>query len=164
MCGVYAISRGHTSDPVRGRHRHLCHGPIRSAGGIRSRGLLLASNGFVGAAIAVLVAGSLVLFVADHFVRPLIIGEGAKLPFLWVLLGILGGIESFGLVGIFLGPALMAALVSVWRSWVADTAHHPEARPRIRAAPELSVGGLSLRRRDSRRSPSGHPPCASAGC
>ena len=83
--------------------------------------LLLASQNAVGAAIGVLVSGGVVLFVADHFVRPVIIGEGAKLPFLWVLLGILGGVESFGLVGIFLGPALMAALVAVWRSWVAET-------------------------------------------
>jgi predicted PurR-regulated permease PerM len=82
--------------------------------------LVLGSQGAVGAAIGVLIAGTVVLFVADHFVRPVIIGEGAKLPFLWVLLGILGGIESFGLVGIFLGPALMAALVSLWRSWVTD--------------------------------------------
>lgn len=82
--------------------------------------LLLGTQGAVGAAVGVLVSGGIVLFIADHFVRPLIIGEGAKLPFLWVLLGILGGIESFGLVGIFLGPALMAALVSLWRSWVAD--------------------------------------------
>lgn len=81
--------------------------------------LLLGSGGAVGAALSVFVAGSIVLFIADHFVRPIIIGEGAKLPFLWVLLGILGGIESFGLVGIFLGPALMAALVSLWRGWVA---------------------------------------------
>jgi predicted PurR-regulated permease PerM len=82
--------------------------------------LVLASQNAVGAAIGVLVSGGVVLFVADHFVRPVIIGEGAKLPFLWVLLGILGGVESFGLVGIFLGPALMAALVAVWRSWVTD--------------------------------------------
>jgi len=70
----------------------------------------------------VFVAGMLVLFVADHFVRPMIIGEGARLPFLWVLLGILGGVESFGLVGIFLGPALMAALMSMWRSWSSEPA------------------------------------------
>ncbi|HEY6484604.1 MAG TPA: AI-2E family transporter [Steroidobacteraceae bacterium] len=82
--------------------------------------LILWSQGAVGAAVAVVVSGGIVLFIADHFVRPVIIGEGAKLPFLWVLLGILGGIESFGLVGIFLGPALMAALVSLWREWVAD--------------------------------------------
>jgi predicted PurR-regulated permease PerM len=89
--------------------------------------LLLASQNSLGAAIGVLVSGSVVLFVADHFVRPVIIGEGAKLPFLWVLLGILGGVESFGLVGIFLGPALMATLVAVWRSWVADPA--PDSQP-----------------------------------
>lgn len=82
--------------------------------------LALGGEGAVGAAVGVFAAGSVVLFIADHFVRPMIIGEGAKLPFLWVLLGILGGIESFGLVGIFLGPALMAALVSLWRSWVAE--------------------------------------------
>lgn len=85
--------------------------------------LSLGSQGAVGAAVGVLVSGAIVLFIADHFVRPLIIGEGAKLPFLWVLLGILAGIESFGLVGIFLGPALMAVLVSLWRSWVAEP--HP---------------------------------------
>jgi predicted PurR-regulated permease PerM len=89
--------------------------------------LLLASQSALGAAIGVLVSGGVVLFVADHFVRPVIIGEGAKLPFLWVLLGILGGVESFGLVGIFLGPALMAALVAVWRSWVTEVV--PESPP-----------------------------------
>jgi predicted PurR-regulated permease PerM len=82
--------------------------------------LLLASQGAVGPAVGVAVAGSVVLFVADHFVRPVIIGGGAQLPFLWVLLGILGGVESFGLVGLFVGPALMAALVSLWRNWVTE--------------------------------------------
>jgi len=87
--------------------------------------LLLASQDAVGAAIGVLISGGVVLFIADHFVRPVIIGEGAKLPFLWVLLGILGGVESFGLVGIFLGPALMAALVAIWRSWVSESQAPP---------------------------------------
>ena len=93
--------------------------------------LLLASQNAVGAAIGVIVSGAVVLFVADHFVRPVIIGEGAKLPFLWVLLGILGGVESFGLVGLFLGPALMAALVAVWRNWVTESEESlpPESRP-----------------------------------
>jgi predicted PurR-regulated permease PerM len=89
--------------------------------------LLLANQGAVGAAVGVVIAGSVVLFVADHFVRPVIIGGGARLPFLWVLLGILGGIESFGLVGIFLGPALMAALVSIWRNWVTEAAPKGDA-------------------------------------
>jgi len=79
--------------------------------------LLLAAEGAVGAALGVGIFGAILLFIADHFVRPVIIGGGARLPFLWVLLGILGGVESFGLVGIFVGPTLMAALSSLWRDW-----------------------------------------------
>jgi predicted PurR-regulated permease PerM len=97
--------------------------------------LVLGAQGAVGGAIGVLIAGTIVLFVADHFVRPVIIGEGAKLPFLWVLLGILGGVESFGLVGIFLGPALMAALVAIWRSWVQEAPGEPPAPEPPRAQP-----------------------------
>jgi len=85
--------------------------------------LLLAFQGSLGAAITVAVACTFVVFVADHFVRPTIIGGAARLPFLWVLLGILGGIESFGLLGIFLGPALMAALVSIWHGWTSELSH-----------------------------------------
>jgi predicted PurR-regulated permease PerM len=48
-------------------------------------------------------------------VRPILIGSSTRLPFLWVLLGIFGGLESFGLVGLFLGPAIIAVLIAVWR-------------------------------------------------
>jgi predicted PurR-regulated permease PerM len=82
--------------------------------------IVLAMQGAVGHAVAVAAAGTVVLFIADHFVRPVIIGGAARLPFLWVLLGILGGVESFGLLGIFLGPALMAALVAIWQGWVSE--------------------------------------------
>ena len=51
--------------------------------------------------------------------RPVLIGGATRLPFLWVLLGILGGVESFGLLGLFVGPAVMAVLVMLWREWVA---------------------------------------------
>jgi predicted PurR-regulated permease PerM len=80
-------------------------------------GLYLLAQGQTGAAIAVVVVGFLVVFVADHFVRPVLIGGAARLPFLWVLLGILGGLETFGLLGLFLGPVVMAALISLWREW-----------------------------------------------
>jgi len=80
-------------------------------------GLYLFANGATGAAIGVVASGFLVVFVADHFVRPFLIGGAARLPFLWVLLGILGGLETFGLLGLFLGPVVMAALISLWREW-----------------------------------------------
>ena len=75
---------------------------------------LLAGGSAVGAAVVV-GAGFLVTFTADHFVRPKLIGGTTKLPFLWVLLGILGGVESFRLIGLFVGPAIMAALMLLWR-------------------------------------------------
>lgn len=81
---------------------------------------VLLLQGLIGPGIAVAVAGSVVLFVADHLVRPAIIGGAARLPFLWVLLGLLGGVESFGLLGVFLGPALLAALLAIWRESVAE--------------------------------------------
>ena len=48
--------------------------------------------------------------------------RAVRLPFLWVLLGILGGLESFGILGLFLGPAVMAALISLWREWTDNAA------------------------------------------
>jgi predicted PurR-regulated permease PerM len=76
--------------------------------------VLLAVGKTVGA-IAVAVWGMLVLFLADHFIRPVLIGGSTKLPFVWVLLGILGGLESWGLIGLFVGPAVMAVVHLLWR-------------------------------------------------
>ncbi|MBV9859789.1 MAG: AI-2E family transporter [Alphaproteobacteria bacterium] len=80
-------------------------------------GLFLLAVGNTIAAAIVVAAGMVVVFVADHAVRPFLIGGAAKLPFIWVLLGILGGLQSFGFLGLFLGPAVMAALISLWREW-----------------------------------------------
>ena len=77
----------------------------------------LAAAGSVAAGAAVFGFGTAVVFIADHFIRPVLIGGAVRLPFLWVLLGILGGLETFGILGLFLGPAVMAALISLWREW-----------------------------------------------
>ncbi|MCB8876524.1 AI-2E family transporter [Acidisoma silvae] len=81
--------------------------------------LLLAQGAIVWAAVVV-GCGFLVTFIADHFIRPVLIGGTTKLPFLWVLLGILGGVEVWGLIGLFFGPAIMAALILLWREWVGE--------------------------------------------
>ena len=84
-------------------------------------GLLLFGLGKVLAGIGVVVFGFLVVFVVDHFVRPFVIGGATQIPFLLVLLGILGGLSSLGLVGLFVGPALMAIFTAVWRDLTLDT-------------------------------------------
>lgn len=83
--------------------------------------LLVLIQGKMVAACLIIAIGCLVIFIADHFIRPVIIGGTIRMPFLWVLLGILGGVESWGLLGLFLGPAIMAALHMLWRMW-----SHPE--------------------------------------
>jgi len=82
--------------------------------------LLLVVQGSTLAAVIVVCFGFLVVFVADHFIRPVLIGSATRLGFLWVLLGILGGVEAWGLVGLFLGPAIMAVLMLLWREWAGD--------------------------------------------
>ena len=72
------------------------------------------------AAVSIFTFGMLVLFIGDHFVRPKIIGNAVKLPFLWVLFGILGGVEVFGLIGLFIGPALMALVIMMWSDLTED--------------------------------------------
>ena len=84
--------------------------------------LLLVGSGSVVSAVIVVVAGFIVTFTADHFVRPKLIGGATKLPFLWVLLGILGGVETFKLLGLFVGPAVMAALIMLWRDYTDGSA------------------------------------------
>lgn len=77
--------------------------------------LYMVSVGKAIGGIVIFVAGMIVLFIADHFIRPVLIGGAARLPFLWVLMGLLGGLETFGIIGLFLGPAIMAALIALWR-------------------------------------------------
>jgi predicted PurR-regulated permease PerM len=82
--------------------------------------LLLFAQGNIVEASSLLLYGLVVVLLADNVVRPKLIGDAVKLPFIWTLLGILGGLENFGLLGLFLGPTLMAVLMSIWRDWVED--------------------------------------------
>jgi predicted PurR-regulated permease PerM len=79
--------------------------------------LALVVQGSMIGAIVVVAAGAVVTFVADHFVRPILIGSATRLPFVWVLFGILGGVTTWGLLGLFVGPAIMAVLILLWREW-----------------------------------------------
>ena len=75
---------------------------------------ILFFNGSLIAAIIVVVWGTVVMFVADHFIKPVLIGGATQLPFLAVLFGILGGVETLGLLGLFVGPIIMVLFVTLW--------------------------------------------------
>ncbi len=62
--------------------------------------------------------GVTVMTVGDNVVQPAVIGSAVKLPFLLAMIGAFGGLAELGLVGLFIGPVIMAALLLVWRQWV----------------------------------------------
>ncbi|MFA6187329.1 MAG: AI-2E family transporter [Phycisphaerae bacterium] len=67
----------------------------------------LFSGGHTGWGIFMVIYGALVISSIDNFVKPYIISRGSKLPFIVMFIGILGGIATFGLIGVFLGPTLL---------------------------------------------------------
>jgi predicted PurR-regulated permease PerM len=77
--------------------------------------VLVLGGGSAVAAALVFGWGAAVMLIGDNVIQPALIGGTVRLPFLWTLLGILGGLETFGLIGLFVGPVLMAALLTIWR-------------------------------------------------
>lgn len=90
-------------------------------------GAWLLFQGEVGAAIGVWIWGAAVVSQLDNFLRPLFISSAGAIPFLLVLFGVLGGILAFGLVGLFMGPIVLALALAVWREW-AGHLDEPAAR------------------------------------
>lgn len=78
---------------------------------------LLITDRTVGG-VGLLLWGALVVSWVDNLVRPLVIANATRIPFLLVLFGVLGGIAAFGLVGLFIGPVILAVLMAVWREWL----------------------------------------------
>lgn len=82
--------------------------------------IYLAASGSVIEGVALLAWGSIELFIVDKTLRPKLVGGPIKLPFLPTFFGLIGGVKTMGFVGLFVGPVLMALLVSLWREWVRD--------------------------------------------
>jgi predicted PurR-regulated permease PerM len=81
-----------------------------------SLGLL--AHGEAQAALGLFLWGALVVSWVDNLIRPLVISGPTRIPFLLVFLGVLGGLNAFGLIGLFLGPVLLAVSVAIWREWL----------------------------------------------
>ena len=81
---------------------------------------LVASGAPINGA-ALLVWGSTELFIVDKTLRPKLVGGPIKLPFLPTFFGLVGGVKTMGVLGLFLGPVLMALLVSIWREWLYES-------------------------------------------
>ena len=61
---------------------------------------------------------SIVVTTMDNFIRPFLIKQGADLPILLIFAGVIGGLLGFGLVGIFIGPVVLAVSYTLLDAWV----------------------------------------------
>ena len=65
----------------------------------------------------------------DNVIRPLLIQKGAQLPLLLVVAGVIGGLVSFGLVGIFVGPVVLGVSYMLLEAWLWEEADEPAEQP-----------------------------------
>ncbi len=84
--------------------------------------LILIGSGHLLAGALLFAFGVTVMTVGDNAVQPAVIGSSVELPFLLALVGAFGGLAEMGLVGLFIGPVIMAALLLVWREWIKPNA------------------------------------------
>lgn len=67
-----------------------------------------------------LLVWTIIVGTIDNVLRPFLIRQGADLPLLLIFAGVIGGLLSFGLVGIFVGPVVLAVAYTLIDAWVAD--------------------------------------------
>ena len=78
---------------------------------------LLALNGQVAAAVGVALWCAIVVGTVDNLLAPRLIGKDTEMPDLLVLLTTLGGLATFGVAGILIGPIIGALFIATWKLW-----------------------------------------------
>lgn len=91
-------------------------------------------------AAGVLLVWAIVVAMMDNLLRPLLIKRGVNLSLLLILAGVLGGLFAFGIVGLFIGPVILAVTQTLLRAWIDETPasaapeQEPQAPARVSAA------------------------------
>ncbi|UNU72782.1 AI-2E family transporter [Moraxella nasovis] len=92
----------------------------------------LLTQGHTAEGIGLALWGILVISWVDNLIRPIVISGATKIPFIIIFIGVLGGLTAFGMVGLFIGPVVLAIALTIWREWVNQ--HKQELSPFIEAA------------------------------
>ena len=67
---------------------------------------------------SVMVVFTVVAGTIDNFIRPILIKKGADLPLLLIFAGVIGGLIAFGVIGLFIGPVMLAVTYTLLEAWV----------------------------------------------
>jgi predicted PurR-regulated permease PerM len=93
--------------------------------------LWLFNHGSTGWAIFMLVWGVAVVSSVDNVIKPLIISRGSNMPFILVMLGVLGGVVAFGFIGVFLGPTLLAIGYALLGDWSKESIEPAKPKAKV---------------------------------
>ena len=77
----------------------------------------LIHNGSIGWGIFLGLWGLFAISGVDNIIKPYLISRGSKLPFVLVFLGVLGGVITFGVIGVFMGPTFLAVGYTLLQEW-----------------------------------------------
>ena len=119
--------------PAHCRHFHSLHCAARAGpcpGSRRWRWLYWTGDATWG---TVLLVWTVLVGAMDNVLRPILIKRGADLPLLLIFAGVIGGLVGFGIIGLFVGPVVLAVTYRLLEAWVADI---------DRAARRISVRGI----------------------
>jgi len=88
---------------------------------LAAAGWLYWGAGEAGWAAFLAIWGLVVVGGVDNIIRPLLITRGMKMPLTLVFLGVIGGLLAYGLIGVFLGPTVVAIAYTLLLAWLAET-------------------------------------------
>jgi predicted PurR-regulated permease PerM len=95
--------------------------------------------------VGLILWGLVLVSWVDNIVRPLVISNATRMPFLLVVFGVLGGVLAFGLVGLFIGPVLLAVSLAIWREWLEEHSTKDEPALIVPPSPPSKAQGASDR-------------------
>lgn len=97
-------------------------------------------------AAAVLLVWAIVVGTLDNLLRPLLIKRGVNLSMLLILSGVLGGMFAFGIVGLFIGPVILAVTSTLLKAWIDEVPPPGVVLPGANAPQREQPGGPQQKR------------------
>ena len=96
--------------------------PFLGYGAVAAMAVQIALTGTPATALSSLLLGCAVLLCGDKLVRPVVARGGLRLPFVWVLMGCIGGFSALGLAGLVIGPVALCLTKELWEQRVREAA------------------------------------------
>ncbi len=82
--------------------------------------VIFASSTDSSTAIIIFTIYSLIVSISDSFLKPILLGKGLQTPMLIILIGALGGMMFMGMLGLFIGPVILAIVYQLYNAWVSE--------------------------------------------